>query len=149
MSAITRDAPDTGGNGANARPPARTRRNPSLRERVGALRNLPPFLREIWATSRALTIASLGLRLVRALLPIATLYVGKLIIDEAVRLVGSGLGFDDARRAPGAAAQLDHLAWLLALEFGAGDRCPTCSAAWSATPTRCCRSCSPTPPACG
>jgi ATP-binding cassette subfamily B protein len=24
---------------------------PSLRERVGALRNIPPFLREIWGTS--------------------------------------------------------------------------------------------------
>ena len=38
--------------------------NPSLRERVSALRNLPPFLRQIWATSRALTLASLGLRLI-------------------------------------------------------------------------------------
>jgi ATP-binding cassette subfamily B protein len=58
-------------------PPApRPRTNPSLRERVGALRNIPPFLREIWATSKPLTIASLGLRLVRALLPIITLYIG-------------------------------------------------------------------------
>ena len=52
---------------------------------MGALRNLPPFLREIWATSRALTCVSLGLRLIRALLPVITLYVGKLIIDEARR----------------------------------------------------------------
>ncbi|NUS61150.1 MAG: ABC transporter ATP-binding protein, partial [Lysobacter sp.] len=91
--------------------------NPSLRERVGALRNLPPFLREIWATSKSLTLTSLGLRLVRALLPIATLYVGKLIIDEAVRLVGQGLGFDsfiDAWRG----GALDHLVLLLLLEFG-------------------------------
>ena len=58
---------------------------PSLRDRVSALRNIPPFLRQIWSTSKALTLVSLGLRLVRALLPIATLYVGKLIIDEAVR----------------------------------------------------------------
>src|SRR5918993_5477923 len=90
--------------------------SPSLRERVSALRNLPPFLREIWATSRALTTASLGLRLIRALLPIATLYIGKLIIDEAVRLVGQGIGMDalpDAWRS----GQLDHLALLLAAEF--------------------------------
>lgn len=89
---------------------------PSLRERFNAMRNLPPFLRQIWATSRWLTIASLGLRLVRALLPIVTLYIGKLIIDEAVRLVGLGLGFDslgDALRG----GQLDHLLWLLGLEF--------------------------------
>ena len=48
----------------------------SLRERVGALRNLPPFLRQVWETSPALTLASLSLRLVRALLPVVTLYVG-------------------------------------------------------------------------
>src|SRR5215208_3487117 len=58
----------------------------SLRERFGALRNLPPFLKLIWQTSSALTGADLVLRLVRALLPVATLYVGKLIIDEVVRL---------------------------------------------------------------
>ena len=91
--------------------------NPSLRERVSALRNLPPFLREIWATSRALTLTSLGLRLVRALVPIATLYVGKLIIDEAVHLVGQGLGFDTLRDAWRSGA-LDHLVLLIVVEFG-------------------------------
>lgn len=89
---------------------------PSLRDRVGALRNLPPFLREIWATSRALTLGSLGLRLLRALMPVATLYIGKLIIDEAVRLVGAGLGFSDLGTAWHGGA-LDHLALLLGAEF--------------------------------
>ncbi|MDQ3228220.1 MAG: ABC transporter ATP-binding protein/permease [Pseudomonadota bacterium] len=104
---------------SSANPPdhsRRTRVNPSLRERVDALRNLPPFLREIWATSRALTLASLGLRLIRALLPVITLYIGKLIIDEAVRLVGVGTGFDtleDAWRS----GQLDQLLTLLGLEL--------------------------------
>lgn len=60
----------------------------SFRERIGALGNLPEFLRTVWSTSPGLTAASLVLRLVRALLPIATLFVGKLIIDEVVRLVG-------------------------------------------------------------
>jgi ATP-binding cassette subfamily B protein len=90
----------------------------SLRERVGALRNLPPFLRQIWQTSPRLTVASLGLRVVRALLPVATLYVGKLIIDEAVRLAG--------HPPPGAttlaewyhSGALGPLLGLLALEFG-------------------------------
>ena len=80
------------------------------------MRNLPPFLKQIWATSPWLTLSSLGLRLVRSLLPITTLYIGKLIIDEAVRLVALGLGFDnlgDALRG----GQLDHLLWLLAIEF--------------------------------
>ena len=38
--------------------PSRTAGQPSLRERFNALRNLPPFLRQIWATSPALTLAS-------------------------------------------------------------------------------------------
>ena len=100
----------------------RPRTNPSLRERVGALRNIPPFLREIWATSKPLTVASLGLRLIRALLPIITLYIGKLIIDEAVRLVGlgmplNGVGFDDLGTA-WRSGHLTHLLWLLLFEFG-------------------------------
>ncbi|MBC7657967.1 MAG: ABC transporter ATP-binding protein [Frankiaceae bacterium] len=41
-----------------------------------------------------MTVASLALRLVRALLPVVTLYVGKLIIDEALRLVALDTGFD-------------------------------------------------------
>ncbi|ROU05693.1 ABC transporter ATP-binding protein [Lysobacter enzymogenes] len=90
---------------------------PSLRERFDALRNLPPFLRQIWATSPALTLITLGLRLVRALLPIATLYVGKLIIDEAVRLVASGAHVDSLAQA-WHGGQLDTLAALLLLEFG-------------------------------
>ena len=60
----------------------------SLRDRLGALRNLWPFFMQVWATSPALTATAIVLRLARALLPVATLYVGKLIIDEALRLVG-------------------------------------------------------------
>jgi len=61
--------------------------NRSLKERVGALRNLRPFLSMVWRTSRALTAASLLLRLVRAVMPVVTLFVGKLIIDNVVLLV--------------------------------------------------------------
>ncbi|MFC4728221.1 ABC transporter ATP-binding protein [Coralloluteibacterium thermophilus] len=88
----------------------------SLRERVGALRNLRPFLALIWQTSRALTLASIGLRLVRAVLPVLMLYVGKLIIDEAVRITAAGAlpSLAEAWRA----GALDPLAALLALEFG-------------------------------
>ena len=89
----------------------------SLRERVGALRNLPPFLRQVWETSPALTLASLSLRLVRALLPVVTLYVGKLIIDEAIRLAGLGIS-SDALVDWWRQGLLAHLGWLLAIEFG-------------------------------
>jgi ATP-binding cassette, subfamily B, bacterial len=61
----------------------------SLKERVGALKNLRPFIAMVWRTSPQLTAASLTLRLVRALLPVITLFVGKLIIDDVVVLVQS------------------------------------------------------------
>jgi ATP-binding cassette, subfamily B, bacterial len=97
--------------------PRRADQRPTLRERFDAMRNIGPFLKLIWATSKPLTLASLGLRVIRAFLPILMLYVGKLIIDEAVRLVGLGLGFDSLGDA-WASGQLDHLLWLLLLEFG-------------------------------
>ena len=59
----------------------------SIKERVGALRNLRPFLLMVWNASPGLMLASLLLRLVRSLLPVATLYIGKLIIDDVVLLV--------------------------------------------------------------
>ena len=89
----------------------------SLRERVGALRNLPPFLKLVWETNPALTLVQCMLRLVRALLPVATLYVGKLIIDEVVVLTQTA-------NAPGnvrewfALGLLDRIGWLLLIEFG-------------------------------
>ncbi|HVI60034.1 MAG TPA: ABC transporter ATP-binding protein [Luteimonas sp.] len=88
----------------------------NLRERFAALRNLPPFLRDIWRTSRTLALSSLLLRLARALLPIATLYVGKLIVDEAVREVGLGIGHQPFARM-WQDGVLDHLLAMLALEF--------------------------------
>lgn len=97
--------------------PKRPREHPSLRERFDAMRNLPPFLKQIWATSPSLTIASLGLRLIRALMPVVTLYIGKLIIDEVVRLVGAGVTFESLSAA-WQSGQLSHLLALLALEFG-------------------------------
>jgi ATP-binding cassette subfamily B protein len=88
----------------------------TFRERFGALRNLPPFLRLVWRTSPGLALANLLSRLVRALLPVATLYVGKLIIDEVIRQAQAG-------HPPGtlaewlASGRLDALGGLLAVEF--------------------------------
>ena len=87
----------------------------SLRERFGALRNLPPFLRMVWRSGRALTVGNLALRLLRALLPVTMLYVGKLIIAEVVRLVQSGV-LPAAGDWTGGGA-LQPLALLLLLEF--------------------------------
>jgi ATP-binding cassette subfamily B protein len=89
----------------------------SLRERFGALRNLPPFLRLVWQTNPALTLAQCALRLLRALLPVATLYVGKLIIDEVVALTQTS-GAPEGVREWLRQGLLDRILWLLALEFG-------------------------------
>lgn len=59
----------------------------SLKEQVGALKNLPKFFRLIWETSPAMTIGNLLLRLIKSALPLAMLYVAKLIIDEVIRLI--------------------------------------------------------------
>jgi ATP-binding cassette, subfamily B, bacterial len=89
----------------------------SWRERLGALRNLPPFLALVWRTSPALTLSQSLLRIVRALLPVATLYVGKLIIDEVVLLAQAPPAAEDLRQWI-ASGLLDRIGWLLALEFG-------------------------------
>ena len=93
-----------------------TAARPNLRQRMSAMRNLPPFLRQVWQTSPALTLVSLGLRLVRALLPVAMLYVGKLIIDAAVLLSQHEAGFPPFGEAL-ASGLLNPLLGLLALEF--------------------------------
>ncbi|MBO0357410.1 ABC transporter ATP-binding protein [Hymenobacter sp. BT186] len=58
----------------------------TVRERFSALKNLPEFLRLIWQTSPALTVGNVGLRLLRAALPVAMLYVGQLILDSVLAL---------------------------------------------------------------
>jgi ATP-binding cassette, subfamily B, bacterial len=62
--------------------------SPTLRQRLAALRNVPPFVRLVWQTHRGLTAAMVALRLVRAFVPLAVLWVGKLIIDAVVSARG-------------------------------------------------------------
>ena len=56
------------------------------RERLNALRHLPALLGLVWETSRPLTASMIVLRLLRAFVPVATLWVAKLIIDQVVAL---------------------------------------------------------------
>ena len=70
-------------------PPLSPRSSPGRRA-FGPLRTLPAFAGLLWRTSAGLTAGALGLRLLRAGLPVATLFVAKLIIDEVVRLRGVG-----------------------------------------------------------
>jgi ATP-binding cassette, subfamily B, bacterial len=89
----------------------------SLKERVGALRNLWPFLAMVWRTSPPLTAASLLLRLLRALLPVVTLYIGKLIIDDVVLLVQAPPDRPETLRQWLDSGLLNRLGLLLFAEF--------------------------------
>jgi len=63
---------------------------PSFRERIQALRYVPKLLRLVWETHRGLAVAMGVLRLVRSFVPIATLWIGKLIIDGVVATQQAG-----------------------------------------------------------
>ncbi|GLS88085.1 ABC transporter ATP-binding protein [Cypionkella aquatica] len=58
----------------------------TFRARFSALRNIWPFLLLVWQASPMLLLISMALRLIRAVLPVTALWIGKLIIDEVVRL---------------------------------------------------------------
>src|SRR5215471_6225816 len=64
----------------------------SWRARLASLKNLRPLLKMVWETSPPLVLASVVFRLVRALLPLATLWVSKLIIDGVVDWISRGSG---------------------------------------------------------
>ncbi|MES2388577.1 MAG: ABC transporter ATP-binding protein [Bacteroidota bacterium] len=79
----------------------------SVKERFAALKNLPAFLKLIWQTSPAMALGNMGLRLLRSLVPLLTLYIAKLIIDEVIHLAASQ-----------GTAGLHCLFLLIAIEFG-------------------------------
>ena len=60
----------------------------SWRERFAALGNLPAFFRLVWEVSPGLFLGNAFLRLIQAAIPVTVLYIGKLLIDEVVRLAG-------------------------------------------------------------
>ena len=64
----------------------------SLKDQFDALGNLRPFFRMIWQTSPRLTVANILLRLLKSVLPVIMLWVGKIIIDEIVRLIDTPNG---------------------------------------------------------
>ena len=76
--------------GRRGRPSEKPGEKPSFRERLDALRYVPQLLRLVWGTHRGFTVAMVILRLVRAFVPIASLWIGKLIIDGVVAAQRSG-----------------------------------------------------------
>lgn len=58
-----------------------------LREQFAALKHLPRFFRLIWSVNAYMATANVLLRLLKSAIPLATLYVGKEIIDAVIRLI--------------------------------------------------------------
>ena len=75
---------------ASARPQRDEKARLTWKERLAALRYVPALLELVWKTSARLTVATGLLRIVRAFVPVATLWIGKLIIDEVVRARTAG-----------------------------------------------------------
>jgi ATP-binding cassette subfamily B protein len=78
---------------------------PALRERIAALRLVPRLIRLVWDTQPIYTTAMIVLRFVRSVVPVASLWIAKLIIDEVIMLARSG-------------GSSRHLWILVALEMG-------------------------------
>jgi len=69
------------------RPPKNTRTEKlTFKDRLAALNNLPAFFKLVWQTSKTFTIINALLRILRSAMPVALLYVGKLIIDNVIHL---------------------------------------------------------------
>ncbi|MBC7791651.1 MAG: ABC transporter ATP-binding protein [Anaerolineae bacterium] len=59
---------------------------PTWRERLKAMAYVPKLVRLVWATHRGYTASMAVLRIVRSAVPLATLWVGKLIVDTVVAM---------------------------------------------------------------
>ncbi len=66
----------------------------TIKDQAKALNYLPRFFKLIWKTSPRLAFTTLILRVFKAIIPLITLYVGKLIIDDIVRLINSETSFE-------------------------------------------------------
>jgi ATP-binding cassette subfamily B protein len=78
------------------------------KERIKALGNLPRFFRLVWETSPRIMLANMVLRIGRSAIPVAILYVGKLIIDQVVGLAAGPGGAGHLATGGGGLAQGAH-----------------------------------------
>ncbi|HEY2362559.1 MAG TPA: ABC transporter ATP-binding protein [Candidatus Angelobacter sp.] len=69
---------------------------PNWKERLRAIRNVRPLLGMMWKTGPFLCVANILLRLILSVMPVTQLWIGKLIIDEVVRVITHRVG--DPRR---------------------------------------------------
>jgi ATP-binding cassette subfamily B protein len=80
------------------------------REQLAALQYVPRLVRLVFQTHRGYTVAILLLRILRSFIPLAVLWVGKLIIDGVIAAAATAHA--------GGVPDWRHLAGLVALELG-------------------------------
>jgi ATP-binding cassette subfamily B protein len=80
------------------------------RDRLQALRHVPRLFKLVWETNRGYTLAIILLRALRAGIPIAVLWIGKLIIDGVLQSVQAV----EANQP----VHWDHLILLVSIELG-------------------------------
>ena len=61
----------------------------SFKEQFAALRNIPALFKIIWQTHSGLMFTDMSLRLIRSAMPVATLFIGKEIIDAVIRIINT------------------------------------------------------------
>ena len=83
---------------------------PSWRTRLSALRYVPALLKLVYESEPRYTIAIVVLRILRSVVPVALLWIGKLIIDGVI----DAIGISNA----GQPVQWEYLGGLVALELG-------------------------------
>ena len=79
---------------------------PNWKQRLQALRNVPPVFKLVWEAAPNIVLSSLALRVVSALIPVTMLAVTRLIINQIEGHTGHGR------------ALTPYFWWLVALEFG-------------------------------
>src|SRR2546425_8639767 len=86
---------------------------PTWGERLQALKHVPPLLKLVYETHRGYTVAILVLRAMRSFVPLAVLWIGKLIIDGVIAAMR-------VRSAGGGGPPVDwwYLGGLVGLELG-------------------------------
>jgi ATP-binding cassette subfamily B protein len=90
-----------------AKPASNFQKKISIKERLGALKNLPAFFRLVWQAAPGMMAGNIALRFIKASIPFLLLYTAKLIIDKVLHV----------SRHPNAAEEY-NLWVLVAIEFG-------------------------------
>lgn len=88
--------PDRPSEFRSARTSTMAQNKTTVKDQFSALKNIPALFRLIWRTNRNLMLTNISLRLVRSVIPLVTLFIGKEIVDEVVKAMNNHR-VDDSR----------------------------------------------------